>query len=235
MDVDGAPGDVRVGADHGRAVVVVVDRGVGQGGAQTTAAVRADPGYLARDDDAAAALFLAEEEPAPLSQGAFDAVLGLIEAAEDRDRHAAGRATGDDPTLAEIAGLPSPLREAALDSLKSNRWRFGGFGIRRLALATIDQTHMELMRIEPGHGAASHHHGGDELTLILTGAYFDGYHHYGPGDVSLAQGAFTHAPKAEPGEVCYVLAVSFGEARFSGWIGVLQRIIGFPWPPKMKG
>ena len=202
--------------------------------AETTAAVRADAGYLARDDDAASALFLTEEAPAPLAQGAFDAVLGRIEAAEAHDQAAASQARSGDPTLAEIAHLPSPVREAALASLKSNRWRFGGFGIRRLALATAGQTHMELMRIEPGHGAASHHHGGDELTLILTGAYFDGFHHYGPGDVSLAQGEFTHAPKAEPGEVCYVLAVSFGEARFSGWIGVLQRTIGFPWPPKMK-
>ncbi|HEY2662184.1 MAG TPA: cupin domain-containing protein [Caulobacteraceae bacterium] len=203
--------------------------------AQATIAMRADPSYVAREDDAAAAVFLTQEVPAPLAQGAFDAVLGLIESAEARDRQAAARTHGGDPTLAEIIRLPSPVREAALASLKSNRWRFGGFGIRRLALATADQTHMELMRIEPGHGAASHHHSGDELTLILTGAYFDGYHHYGPGDVSLAQGEFTHAPKAEPGEVCYVLAISFGEARFSGWIGALQRTIGFPWPPKMKG
>lgn len=201
--------------------------------AETTAAVRADAQFVAREDDAASALFLAEEEPAALDPRAFEAVLGRIESAEAKDRSAADSA-GDDPILAEVARLPSPVREAALAALKHNRWRFGGFGIRRLALATADQTHMELMRIEPGHGAASHHHGGDELTLILTGAYFDGFHHYGPGDVSLAQGEFTHAPKAEPGDVCYVLAVAFGEARFHGWIGALQRAIGFPWPPKMK-
>ncbi len=203
--------------------------------AETVAAMRADAGYLARENDATSALFLAEEDPSPLDEGAFDAVLGRIEAAEGLDRQAEARAAGgDDPTLPEIACLPSPVREAALDSLKLNRWRLGGLGIRRLPLARAGQTHMELMRIEPGCGAASHYHAGDELTLVLTGAYFDGFYRYGPGDVSLAQGAFTHAPKAEPGRMCYVLAISYGEARFSGLIGALQRLTGFPWPPKMK-
>ncbi len=194
--------------------------------AQTTAALRADAGYLAREDDAAAALFLAEEEPAALSATAFEDALGRIEAAEARDRQAHVGARGQDPTLAEIARLPSPVREAALASLDSDGWRVGGLGVRRLPLSERGQTHMELMRIEPGRGAAPHAHGGDELTLVLTGGYGDGHHHYGPGDVSLAQGDFTHAPKADPGAVCYVLAVTYGEPRFLGLIGLLQRVFG---------
>jgi putative transcriptional regulator len=194
--------------------------------ADTLTAVRADPHYLARADDPTAALFLAEEEPAPLSPTAFQAALGLIEAAQSRDQVARRLAMRGDPMLAEIAGLPSPVREVALAALKKSHWRFGGFGIRRLPLARRGETHTELMRIEPGRGAASHAHGGDELTLVLTGAYDDGFHLYRPGDVSLAQGGFTHAPKAEPGEVCYVLAVTYGEPRFFGLIGWLNRVLG---------
>ena len=202
--------------------------------AETTAAMRADPDYLAREDDAAAALFLAEEAPASLSEGAFEAALSRIDAEAAADHDARVVAKTADPILAEVARLPSPVREAALAALKVDRWRFGGVGIRRLPLAGRGQTQLELMRIEPGCGAASHDHGGDELTLILTGGYFDGHHHYGPGDVSLAQDGFVHAPKADPGEVCYVLAVSYGDPKFLGWIGLLQRTIGFPWTPALK-
>ncbi len=203
--------------------------------AQTNAALRADAGYLAREDDAAAAVFLAEEEPAALSATAFEDALGQIEAAEARDRQAHTGTRGQDPTLDEIAHLPSPVREAALASLNSDGWRVGGLGVRRLPLSERGQTHMELMRIEPGRGARPHAHGGGELNPVLTGGYRDGHHHYGPGDVSLAQGDFTHAPKADPGEVCYVLAVTYGEPRFSGLIGLLQRAFGLFKRPTKKG
>jgi len=199
--------------------------------ADATAAMRLDAGYLTREDDLAAAAFLDAETPSDLTGDALDHVLARIEAAGAQDERAATRAAYGDPTVAEIAALPSPVREAALGALEHDRWRFGSVGLRRLPL-DLGETHCELMRIEPGHGAAPHDHDGDELTLILTGAYFDGHAHYGPGDVSLARHGFVHTPKADPGEVCYVLAVTYGEPRFKGAIGVLQKLIGFPWTPK---
>ena len=158
-------------------------------------------------------------------------MLARIEAEGAKDERAAERAAHGDPSLAEIAALPSPVREAALAALAHDHWRFGGLGIRRLPLG-LGAADCELMRIEPGHGAAPHDHDGDELTLILTGAYFDGHAHYGPGDVSLARSGFVHMPKADPGAVCYVLAVTYGPPRFKGLIGILQRLIGFPKTPK---
>jgi putative transcriptional regulator len=199
--------------------------------AQTTAAMRTDASFLEREDDLAAAGFLDQEAPAKLAGDALDRVLARIEAADALDQRAATRAVAGDPTLAEIAALPSPVREAALKALEHDRWRFGAFGLRRLPL-DMGGTDCELMRIEPGMGAAPHDHEGDELTLVLTGAYFDGHADFGPGDLSLAQSGFVHAPKAKPGEVCYVLAVAYGPARFKGPIGVLQRLTGFPWTPK---
>jgi len=193
--------------------------------AQATAALRADAGFVEREDDVAAAVFLADETPDPLAMEAFDRVLAQIDAAETRDRQAIERTEGGDPIRAEIAcRLPSPVREAALEALDHNRWRFAGMGIRRLPLKVQSPGHVELMRIEPGRGVARHAHGGDEVTLILTGAYFDGFERYGPGDISLAQGDFTHAPRAEPGEVCYVLAISYGSPKLKGVYGLLERL-----------
>jgi putative transcriptional regulator len=129
--------------------------------------------------------------------------------------------------------LPAPLREAAVEALKHRRWTFGGFGIRRLALAAGDGTLAELLRVEPGRGAADHDHADDEITLVVTGAYRDSTGLYQPGDISLARPGFSHAPRAEPTDVCYLLAVTYGPPKFSGRFGLLQRAIGFPWTPKI--
>jgi anti-sigma factor ChrR (cupin superfamily) len=171
--------------------------------ADTTAALRADAGFESRADDTASAVFLADEAPLSLGVDAFAQVMARIDEAQDRDHQAALRVDGN-PLRAEVARLPSPVREAALDALDHNRWRFAGIGIRRLPLPVESAGHVELMRIEPGRGVAAHAHGGDELTLVLTD--------------------FRHAPRAEPGEVCYVLAVSYGPPKLGGIYGLLERL-----------
>ena len=186
--------------------------------ADTVAALRADAGFEARAAEPAAGALLADETPAGLDAGALEAVMAQIDAASGRDLPARARAaTGR--WADEIAALPSPLREAALDALDHADWQFLGFGIRRLPLRLKGGGFAELMRVEPGSGVADHDHAADELTLIVTGGYHDGHAHYGAGEVSLAQPAFVHAPKADPGDVCYLLAVTYGPARFLGVFG----------------
>jgi putative transcriptional regulator len=200
--------------------------------ARTTAAMRADPDYFQREDDVASAQFLAAEEPAGLADDALARALARIDADAASDRRAAEQIDPHDPKMAELLALPTPLREAAFEALKERGWTFGGFGIRRLALMTGDGTEAELMRVEPGFGAAPHDHKAEELTLIVTGAYDDGHGRYQAGDLSVARPGFTHAPKAEMGEVCYLLAVTYGPPKFLGAFGVLQTAMGFPWAPK---
>jgi putative transcriptional regulator len=201
--------------------------------AQTTFAMRADAGFVEREDDLAAAVFLAEEEPATLAAGALDRVFDRIEAAETLDRRALALADARDGLTAEIASLPSPVREAALQAMdEQHRWTFAGLGIQRLSLFTDRGEHAELLRIEPGHGVADHDHEGEELTLVLTGAYHDGHAAYLPGDASVARPGFVHTPKAEPGEVCYVLLAYRGALKFKGVFGLAQRAFGFPTPLK---
>ena len=192
--------------------------------ARTAAGLRADAGFVAEAGDAAGALFLADEAVQPLAPEAFEQALARIDQDAARDA-AAETAAGADPMRREIAGLPSPVREAALAALaRKTRWRFAGLGIRRLPLKLAGGAHVELMRIEPGRGVVPHAHGGDELTLVLQGGYNDGHAQYGPGDISLAQGEFTHAPKADPDGICYVLAVSYGPPRIGGIFGLIERL-----------
>ena len=199
--------------------------------AQTTFAMRADAGFVEREDDMAAAVFLAEEEPATLAADALDRVFGRIDAAESLDRRAEAVAKARDGLTAEIAALPSPVREAALQAMSErHRWTFAGLGIQRLTLFSDQGEQAELLRIEPGHGVADHDHEDEELTLVLTGAYHDGHASYLPGDVSVARPGFVHTPRAEPGEVCYVLLAYRGALRFKGLFGLAQRAFGFPTP-----
>jgi putative transcriptional regulator len=199
--------------------------------ARTTFAMRADARFIEREDDSAAAVFLAEEEPSALAADALNRVLGRIDEAETLDREAEV-AAAQGGIAAEIAALPSPAREAALAAMAArHRWTFAGIGVQRLALFTDRGEQAELLRIEPGHGVADHDHEGEELSLVMTGAYHDGHAFYGPGDVSLAKPGFAHTPKAVPGEVCYVLAAFRGGAKFKGLIGLTQRTVGFPPRP----
>lgn len=201
--------------------------------AETTRALRADADYARLDDDGEAADELASAAPASLAPDALDQTLSRIDAAEALDRRAAERAEGGGRWAEELCALPSPLREAAFEALEHRRWRFGGFGIRRLALLAGPSTQAELMRVEPGYGAAAHDHDGDELTLVVTGAFRDSVGVFRRGDLALAEPGFTHSPRTEPGEVCYLLAVTYGPARFSGRIGLLQRLTGFPDAPRL--
>ena len=202
--------------------------------ARTTFAMRADASFVEREDDLAAAVFLTEEQPEALAADALNLVLGRIDQAETLDREAE-TAAGQGGLAAELAALPSPAREAALAAMADRHpWTFAGVGIQRLALFSDQGEQAELLRIEPGHGVAMHDHEDEELTLVMTGAYHDGHAYYGPGDVSLARPGFTHRPRAEPGEVCYALAVSSGAPKFKGVFGLAQRAFGFPAPLTSK-
>lgn len=191
-----------------------------------------------RDDrplagEALAGAFLEEEAPVALACGA-DQALARIDALIDLDRRVAvtRAAKGAARGLSELNALPDPVREAAFGAIMDGgQFGFAGFGIRRLAIPMETPLpgggHIDLLRIEPGAGVASHDHEGEEFTLVLTGAFDDGHATYRPGDINVGLPGFKHEPKALPGEVCFALAVSYGSAKFGGSIGLLQKLTGF--------
>jgi putative transcriptional regulator len=198
--------------------------------AETTAAMRADADFIARDEDLAGAAFLEDEARAALADDSLEQAFARIDEAQALDAAAEAWRRRAGPLAGEIAALPSPVREAAIEAMRHHRWKLAGLGIQRLNLAGDAVTRAVLMRIEPGRGIASHDHEGEELTLVLTGAYHDGFSHYGAGDVSLAMPGFAHRPKADLGEVCYVLLAYRGAPKFDGLFGLAQRTVGFPTP-----
>jgi putative transcriptional regulator len=129
----------------------------------------------------------------------------------------------------EVMRFPEPLRAAAQAALNGARWRFAGPGLRTMTLdipgATAAGELPQLLRIEPGHGAPRHGHGGVELTLVLEGAFRDETGVYGPGDLSVARVGLTHQPIALSGGTCLAYAVSHAPMRFTGMLGFAQRFL----------
>lgn len=198
--------------------------------ASAAAAVR-DDRPLPNED--LAGLFLDDEAPMDLT-GSADAALARIDALGDLDARRPAQtsdnraANGAAKTLNELLDLPDPVREAAFEAIMGGKnFGFAGFGIKRLAIPMDGPGKVDLLRIEPGAGVATHDHEGEEFTLVLTGAFNDGHQTFYPGDINVGIPGFKHEPKALPGDVCYALAVSYGSAAFEGPIGVLQKLTGF--------
>lgn len=194
--------------------------------------MRSGADFVRTGADPVAGALLAGETPVALREDALARTLAKIDDAETRDQKAAEQAMEDGQHAAELLDLPAPVRDAGLRALKKRGWSFGGFGIRRLPLLACGRGIIELVRVEPGFGAAEHDHTADELTLVLSGAYNDGHARYEPGEISQVRAGFLHAPRAEPGALCYLMLISFGPPRFTGQFGLLQRLTGFPWQPK---
>lgn len=193
----------------------------------TAAVLRADASPLGAAD-ALGGTFLEGEAPLSMAADAADRALARIDRLEaiDSQARAVARKAGRKP--GELATLPDPLREAVFEAMaRGRKWRFLGLGLRGLKLAVGGEGETELLRIEPGRGVAPHDHGGEEYTLVVTGAFHDGHQRFGPGDVNIAQPGFVHAPLAEKDEVCFALGVSLGGgARFEGAFGVFQKLSG---------
>jgi len=177
--------------------------------------------------DAVGGAFLDLETPMALAPDAAGRALERIAGLEAVDSRARQAARGAGRQLGEVLALPDPLREAVFEALAAGRrWRFLGLGIRGLRLPVGGVGETQLFRIDPGAGVARHDHGGDEFTLVVSGGFHDGHGHFGPGEVNIGRPGFTHEPVADRDGVCFALAVSFGDARFEGPIGLLQRLTG---------
>ena len=191
----------------------------------TAAALRATPPAA---EDVVGGAFLEEETPASLDAGAAERALARIDALDAIDSRATAAARRASGHLGELTLLPDPLRERVFEAIvRGGKWKFLGLGIRSLKLPQVGgEGETQLLRIEPGAGVAEHDHEGEEYTLVVTGAFHDGHQRFGPGDVNVGRPGFTHEPRAEPGEVCYALAVSFGAPKFGFPINILQKLTG---------
>lgn len=189
---------------------------------ETQSVLRRDVRSALAASEAVSGILLEMAEPARMSAGAGARALDLIDALEDEEP----AAPRSDPDDAELAGLPGPLRESALEAFDTAGWQGTAPGIRRMKLDVGSDLDVELYRIKPGARVPRHTHGGMEFTLVVAGGFSDETGSFGPGDLAVKGPDDTHQPVGDAGEVCFALAVRDAGLRFTGVMGLIQRVLG---------
>jgi putative transcriptional regulator len=196
---------------------------------ETQAALRSDVQRAVARAETIAGVFFETEKVAALSEGAIDKAMALIDACESGASESPPRAQAvhlAGEGLDELLTLPEPLRETALQSFQTHKWQGLTNGIRRLKLDAGSDAEVELYRIDPGCTVPRHSHSGSEFTLVVAGGFTDESGSFGPGDISLKGPYDTHQPTGDMDGVCYALAVREGGLKFTGVMGLVQRLIG---------
>lgn len=123
--------------------------------------------------------------------------------------------------------LPAPIARMYNLAFDSIPWRRLAPGVwhHRLALSPGVQGDLRLLKIAAGRKMPVHGHGGEELTLVLDGAYADETGEYRRGDVQDIDDETEHRPIADKELGCICLIASERPARFKG---IVERLLQ-PW------
>lgn len=193
---------------------------------ETQAALRPDVERAVVRAESIAGIFLETESQAALSDGALDRAFEMLDQLERNDTPNHAAVAGAGKGLDELLRLPEPLRETALSSYQTHQWQSLAHGIKRLKLEAKSEAEVELYRIEPGCTVPKHSHKGSEFTLVVAGGFTDETGSFGPGDLSFKGPQDTHQPVGDSDGVCYALAVRDGGLKFTGMMGIVQRLVG---------
>lgn len=124
--------------------------------------------------------------------------------------------------------LPRPIRDYIGGDIQDIRWSSVGMGVKQSKLVNSAKATARLLFIPAGVAVPEHGHHGQELTLVLKGAFRDETDHFGPGDVEIADEHLEHTPIADDHADCICLAVTDASLRFKSLLPrLVQPFIGF--------
>ncbi|MEZ5997441.1 MAG: ChrR family anti-sigma-E factor [Hyphomonas sp.] len=190
---------------------------------ETQGALRPDVRQSVAASEAVAGAFLEQQAATGLKEDALDRAFAAIDALETADIRTPARPPAANP---ELDALPDPLRALAAEAAGKGGWKMAAPGIRRLALDAGSALDMELYRIEPGARVPRHTHSGSEYTLVVSGGFSDETGSFGPGDMVVKGPDDTHQPVGDADGICFALAIRDGGLKFTGMMGVIQRLFG---------
>ncbi|MBB5519686.1 ChrR family anti-sigma-E factor [Amphiplicatus metriothermophilus] len=178
----------------------------------------------ARDFEALGGVCLEAAEPAPMKEGALERFWLRAGGARAERAPASTRAANDFDL-----GLARPLSAYLKGGLDAVQWRRIGPGMEQCVLDAQGYRKgvLRLLKIAPGVRLPKHSHGGEELTLILRGAYEDEIGEFRRGDLADLDDEDTHSPCAIGEEPCVCLIAASAPLRFKGLAGkIVQPFIG---------
>lgn len=162
---------------------------------------------------------LANESEVQLSEGAMTRLLDRLDETPKKTQA---------PTP-ESADVPPPLRPYLPKGLRGVKWRWTGPGVATADLmwGRDGKSRLMLLRVAGGMRVPEHGHGGQELTLILQGAYRDRFGVFAKGDIADHDEDVEHQPIAEPGDDCICLVAVDAKLSFQGRLmRALQPLFG---------
>lgn len=124
------------------------------------------------------------------------------------------------PTARDGNLLPAPLAPYVGRRIDDISWKRITKGLWQAELLTDSKgSTARLYRISPGRAMPEHGHLGEELSMVLTGAYHDEFGRFGAGDVAELDYEVIHRPVAEDVGECIALTVNESPIRLTSWVG----------------
>ena len=122
--------------------------------------------------------------------------------------------------------LASRLSVARFDDLPWKK-KAPGVAMLDLKLSAGAGGQLKLMRIGAGRAMPEHGHGGEEITLVLKGAYSDHMGRFGEGDVADLDEAIEHRPVVDEDRDCICLVATERPTRFKSLAArLMQPFVG---------
>lgn len=171
-----------------------------------------------RAAEAVGGALLERIEPQPVSAAARDAVMARLGSAAAAPQ----AAERFDPAL------PAPLARLLPGGLDAVKWKRIGYGAWRHHIGEADDAgaRLVMLRIAPGLTMPEHSHGGQELTLVLSGSYSDRFGRFAAGDVADHDPEVEHQPRVDSETDCICIVALEAPTRFKGLARLLQPLIG---------
>ena len=134
------------------------------------------------------------------------------------------------PVSAPRSELPAPLaRLIEKVSFDDIAWKKKAPGVAMfdVKLPTAAQGQLKLLRIGAGRAMPEHGHGGEEITMVLKGAYRDHMGRFARGDVADLDEDIEHKPVVEQDGDCICLVATERPTRFKSLAArIMQPFVG---------
>jgi putative transcriptional regulator len=168
-----------------------------------------------REYEALGGAMLDDLEPTAMSDGAFDRLLARLDGGSGEIRVEVGE-PGVQPRDVADSELPAPLRAYVKGGLGGLPWKHYG-AVSEAALPMDESVYRaRLVVLKAGKAVPKHTHDGQEVTVVLKGAFDDGIAHYERGDIAIADAHVDHQPIADPAGDCLCLTVTDAPLRLTG-------------------
>ena len=134
------------------------------------------------------------------------------------------------PVRAPLSELPVPLsRLLPARALTDIAWKKKAPGVAMfdVPLPQGARGQLKLLRIGAGRAMPEHGHGGEEITLVLKGAYRDHMGRFAAGDVADLDEDIEHRPVVEQDGDCICLVATERPTRFKSFAArLMQPFVG---------